>query len=50
MENCMIGRNVQEWGRQALGKAGLRSFVAKCVDVADVVVGLAVLLHWVLSY
>ena len=46
----MIGRNRQERGREALWKLELRCFVANCVDVLDVVVGLAVLLNWVLSY
>lgn len=31
MENCMIGRNVQERGREASGKAGLRSSEGKYV-------------------
>ena len=44
----MIGRNEQERDREALRKVELRCFVAKCVDVLDVVVGLAVLLNWVL--
>lgn len=33
----MIGRNKQERGREALEIVELRCFVAKCVDVLDVV-------------